>query len=367
MSRPVLASCTSAQLLGITGPKYRSVRDDQGLKHILLSNSLAAVPCHEHVPFISSDDLEMYKRLDQTNLNAMTCLNELIGHECGRLIQKDSAGNINFDMGNIPLSPFTGLAIKSGYAAGEIPKSVFGGMYNALNECLAESIALVLMKEEEVLEALGVIQAGVTAKEGTAPTDEDYLQGRFLLIHGTVLYNAYLQIIWLALNGLASCDPEKKVCNSNASVICRAASQKSVLQTWAEAHDRARFGILKTLLLAVPSPLKIRNHPDGEANLTTKLSNDLVYMAGHRAVSDLATHLHVYKCTADFECGRDYFESITTVDGLALTWRDAAMVRKKPRPLFVMGNTFLETGEVRYQTYPATREGLIQSWADRGV
>ncbi|CZS99274.1 uncharacterized protein RAG0_07661 [Rhynchosporium agropyri] len=239
-------------------------------------------------------------------------------------------------MGNIPLSPFTGLAIKSGYAAGEIPKSAFGGMYNALNECLAESIALVLMKEEEVLEALGVIQAGVTAKEGTAQRTKT-----------TYKYNAYLQIIWLALNGLASYDPEKK--------------------TWAEAHGRARFGILKTLLLAVPSPLKIQNHPDGEANLTIKLSSDLVYIAGHRTVSDLATHLHVYKCTADFECGRDYFESITTVDGLALTWRDAVMVRKKPRPLFVMGNTFLETGEVRYQTYPATREGLIQSWADKGV
>lgn len=81
----------------------------------------------------------------------------------------------------------------------------------------------------------------------------------------------------------------------------------------------------------------------------------------------MALHLHIYKSTADITNGSAYFESLTAVDQQSLAWREAVMAQKKPRPLFVMGNTFLDGENVVYKTYPATREALVQSWVERDV
>jgi len=133
-------------------------------------------------------------------------------------------------------------------------------------------------------------------------------------------------------------------------------------------YKQARFGILKMLLDADPNLLKISQHQiDNKPDLTVHLSRSLLRSVAHKAVSDLALHLHIYKSTADVTNGSVYFESLTALDEQSLAWRDAVMAQKKPRPLFVMGNIFLDGDLVLYKDYPATREGLIQSWVERNV
>jgi dipeptidyl-peptidase-3 len=122
------------------------------------------------------------------------------------------------------------------------------------------------------------------------------------------------------------------------------------------------------LIAADPDLLKISQHQtDDKPDLTIRLSRLLLPSVGHKAVSDLALHLHIYKSTADASAGTAYYESLTALDEEPLAWRDIVMAQKQPRPLFVMGNTFLEGEDVLYKQYPATREGLVQSWVERYV
>lgn len=142
------------------------MRSVHGRKNISLSNSLATVNFYEQVPFLPAEEVDQYKRLRESTLNAIVSAHELIGHGCGRLLGQDNTGHFNFDLENPPVSPLTGNPIKTWYTTGKIPKSVFGRIYNAFNECLAESIALVLMSEAELLEVLSTTGSNGTAEDG---------------------------------------------------------------------------------------------------------------------------------------------------------------------------------------------------------
>lgn len=141
------------------------MRSVHGRKNISLSNRLAAVHFYEQVPFLPPEEVDQYKHLRQLTFNSIIAAHELIGHGCGRLLEQDSTGHCNFDLESPPVSPLTGEPITTWYTTGKIPKSVFGRIYNAFNECLAESIALVLMSEAELLEILGATGGGRTAED----------------------------------------------------------------------------------------------------------------------------------------------------------------------------------------------------------
>ncbi len=49
--------------------------------------------------------------------------------------------------------------------------------------------------------------------------------------------------------------------------------------------------------------------------------------------------------------------------------RDVVLKNKQPRKVFVQANTFLDeaTGQVAIKQYEPSLEGIIQSWAERGV
>ncbi len=147
--------------------KYRPVRSAYGRKNISLSNRLAAVHFHEHTPFLPADEVEQYRELRKTTFKAIVSAHELIGHGCGKLLAESSPGNYNFNLENPPISPLTGQPITTWYKVGEIPKSVFGRIYNTFNECLAESIALFLLGEDEdLLSLLGAIGNGRKLEDG---------------------------------------------------------------------------------------------------------------------------------------------------------------------------------------------------------
>ena len=77
--------------------------------------------------------------------------------------------------------------------------------------------------------------------------------------------------------------------------------------------------------------------------------------------------LHMYRCTADAEGCRAYYEELSKVDGDYIEWRDSVLANKPPPLIFVHGNTFLEGDTVILKEYEPTIEGVIESWAERGV
>ena len=91
------------------------------------------------------------------------------------------------------------------------------------------------------------------------------------------------------------------------------------------------------------------------------------------------TKLHVAKSTADLEAGRELYAAMTAVrerehgEWWAEGLRGVVIKKKVPRKVFVMGNTVVEGegdgkgGKVELREYETTREGLIASWAERGV
>ncbi len=113
----------------------------------------------------------------------------------------------------------------------------------------------------------------------------------------------------------------------------------------------------------------LSQHISGDPVLEVHLDRDLIPSIGRTALQDLILRLQIYRCTADVLCGEKYMGSLTVVDGIYGRWRDAVLAKRQKRPLFVQANTILgvEDGQVILKQYPATKEGLIQSWVDRHI
>ncbi len=88
---------------------------------------------------------------------------------------------------------------------------------------------------------------------------------------------------------------------------------------------------------------------------------------GKPALGRMLLKLHMYRCTADVQSCREYYENLSKVDGEYLEWRDMVLANKKPMWIFVQANTFLKDGDVILKEYEATKEGVIQSWFERMV
>jgi dipeptidyl-peptidase-3 len=108
------------------------------------------------VPFIPRSDLDDYCKLRGLGFTTIVAVHELIGHGCGKILEETSPGLFNFDRENLPISPLNQEQITTWYKPGETPKSVFGGTYTVLNECLAESIALYLIPNKDLQDLIGV-------------------------------------------------------------------------------------------------------------------------------------------------------------------------------------------------------------------
>jgi dipeptidyl-peptidase III len=132
--------------------------------------------------------------------------------------------------------------------------------------------------------------------------------------------------------------------------------------TIAQAH----FAILKCLLRDGGGALKVVCDPDLDK---LKVSVDRSKIASHAkvAISNMLLKLHMYRCTADIQACRPYYEELSTVDGCHLEWRRIVLSKKQPRLNYVHANTFLRNDQVVLKEYAATSEGIIQSWAERGV
>lgn len=89
---------------------------------------------------------------------------------------------------------------------------------------------------------------------------------------------------------------------------------------------------------------------------------------GKPALGAMLLRLHMYRCTADAAACREYYEGLSMVSGEFLEWRETVVRARPPPMVFVQANTVVDgEGEVRLREYEETVEGVVRSWAERGV
>jgi dipeptidyl-peptidase-3 len=89
---------------------------------------------------------------------------------------------------------------------------------------------------------------------------------------------------------------------------------------------------------------------------------------GKPSLGRMLCRIHVWRCIADAESCREFYEPLSVVDGEYEAWRQIVASKPEPRWKFVQANTVLkEDGEVELRVYEDSNEGIIQSFVDRGV
>jgi dipeptidyl-peptidase III len=131
-------------------------------------------------------------------------------------------------------------------------------------------------------------------------------------------------------------------------------------------ESQAHFAILKGLLRDGDGVVKVTQRSVDD-DLKVSVDRSKLTSHGQAALRRMLLRVHMYRCTADAQTCREYYEELSRVDGEYLGWRKAMLAVKPPPLVFVQANTFLDKETVRLQEYDATVEGLIQSWVDRDI
>ncbi|KAK3115789.1 hypothetical protein LTR53_004520 [Teratosphaeriaceae sp. CCFEE 6253] len=329
-SLEVLSFAGSGIPAGINIPNYDVIRQNEGFKNVSLGNVLSAAAPKEPTPFIRDADQDVWDRYKDPAFEVQVGLHELLGHGCGKLLQETEPGVYNFDHDAPPLSPITGKPITTWYKPGETWGSVFGGMGPSYEECRAESVAMSLCPDYEILAIFGF-------GDGT----ED-IQGQA----GDVLYVCYLQMARAGIAALQYWDPNAR--------------------KWGQPHMQARFAILQ-VFLETPAFCQLKSTQADLSDLTIHLDRTKIASHGRAVVNKFLQKLQVYKATADVAAGKKLYEDYTNVnEWYATKVRPQVLAQAKPRKVFVQANTTLtEGGKVELKEYEATPEGMIQSFVDR--
>ncbi|KAK4694592.1 dipeptidyl-peptidase III, partial [Lecanoromycetidae sp. Uapishka_2] len=331
-SLEVLSFAGSGIPAGINIPNYDDVRQEVGFKNVSLGNILSAKAPNEPIPFISSEDLELYQENRDLAFEVQVGIHELLGHGTGKLLQETSPGVYNFDHNKPPISPITDKPITTYYKPDQTWASVFGPTASSYEECRAECVAMALSCDFSILKIFGLGDS----------VDMDFKAG-------DVLYTSYLTMARAGIVAMEFWDPKSR--------------------KWGQIHMQARFGILKTFIEAGEDFCVLDYTKDDLSDLTIKLDRKKILTVGRPAVESVLQKLHIYKCIADFEAGKKFYDDLTRVEGefWAEKVRGQVLNKKTPRKVFVQANTVEKDGKVLLKEYEPTLEGMIQSWAERDV
>ena len=363
-SLEVLAFPSSGIPAGINIPNYDDIRQNIGFKNVSLGNVLGAKAPNQPVPFVHPDDLDLYLENRDLAWEVQVGIHELLGHGTGKLLAETATGEFNFDRANPPLNPVTGSNITSWYSPGQTWSSVFGALSSSYEECRAECVAMYLACDMDIMKLFGAHPGSTSGADNVDLTSRAF----------SVLHAAYLAMARAGLAALEFWDPKAG--------------------KWGQAHMQARFSILQCFLAAgsdgeeekkkkpfceiSPAPGSGASEADMDS-LTVRIDPAQILTTGRKAVGEYLLQLHVAKSTADFKAGKELYERMTEVRGRehgqwwAEDVRGVVLKKKVPRKVYVMANTVLENegGEgkekVVLKEYEASREGMIRSWAERGV
>ena len=133
-----------------------------------------------------------------------------------------------------------------------------------------------------------------------------------------------------------------------------------------DLDQKAHFAILKCLLQDGDGFLKVDCDPSQE-KLTIRVDRNRIISHGKAALRQMLLKLHIFRCTADVQACRLYFDDLSRVDNNHLEWRRIVLANSPPKRVFSHANTFVVGEEVVVKEYPPTPEGVIQSWAERAI
>jgi len=327
----VLTFATGGIPAGINIPNYYEVREKTGFKNVSLANILAAKAPNEEITFIHPDDLALYKQWDTRAFELQVANHELLGHGSGKLFQEDAEGKFNFDKEKT-INPLTGKPVTSWYKPGQTPGTVLGAVSSSFEECRAETVALYLVSNQEILNIFGY-------------TDKKEAED--------IQYITFLLMARAGLRALELWDPKAK--------------------KHLQAHMQARLGITNFLINEGVAKLTEIRADDGTLeDAHIRVDRETVLKRGKEVVGKLLIDLQVRKSTADGEGATSFYTELTNPkpnwDG---DLRDLVLRKKQPRKIFLQPNTVVvgegDSKDVTLKEYPLTCEGIIESFIERGL
>lgn len=321
----VVTFATGGIPAGINIPNYYDVRESTGFKNVSLANILAAKAPHEELTFIHPDDVDIYNAWDSRAFELQVANHELLGHGSGKLFEEDQNGKKNFEPEKV-INPLTGKPITSWYRPGQTPGSVLGEVSSSMEECRAETVALYLVSNPDILKIFNYVEK----------QDVENIQ-----------YVTFLLMARAGLRALEFYDPKTR--------------------KHGQAHMQARLGITQHLIRSGIARLEEVRDANGKVqNLYVRVDRDLVLTKGREVAGKLLIELQVRKSTADGPGAREYYTRLTQpISGWEEEIRDLVLKKKQPRKIFVQPNTFIVNGEVELKEYPLTCAGVIESFIDR--
>ncbi|KAI0194109.1 peptidase family M49-domain-containing protein [Xylaria flabelliformis] len=312
---------------GINVPNYNDIRQDVGFKSVIIANRMVAESTAMQWPFIPAEEMELFQKHKYPAYYWWVVLHELLGHGTGRMMIEQSVGKFNFDSSNPPLNPLDGKPIRTWYRPGQTWTGQFGDLSTTVDECRCELVGAFLMDDPEFLALVGYTeQTDIKASDLT--------------------YNLYQQLGVDGLRGLANFNVES--------------------MTWGQAHSRAHFAMLTCLLRNGEGCVRIQHDQIGK-KLTVFVDRSKIVSHGKKALGEMLLRLHMYRCTADVQGCRQYYEDLSHVDDERLRWRETVLANKPPPLLNVQANTFAEGKSIVLKEYEPTYTGIIESWYERAV
>ena len=325
-SLDIMTFATSGMPIGINIPNYKDVKEEQGFKNVSLTNVLSA-RTGDNSQFLTSQDNALREKIGATSLEICVGLHELLGHGSGKFLRRKDDGDLNFDESTLK-NPFTGEPVEY-YERGENYQTRFTNLGSAYEECRAETVALYLCLNDDVLDIFNI------PKE----KKED------------VKYMLWLDMFFGGLKGL-----EMYQCKQGQ---------------WGQAHSQARYVILQVGLEAGHGLVDVKEitGEDGLPDLLLTVDRTKIATVGKKAMGSFLKKLQVYRSMGDARAGREMFEKYSRVEEEGKypfgKWHEIVTRKRRPRMVLTTPNTRVKGDSVELLTYPPGADGSVTSWVER--
>ncbi|GJN89397.1 hypothetical protein Rhopal_002377-T1 [Rhodotorula paludigena] len=325
----ILAFATGGIPAGINIPNYHDVREVDGFKNVSLQNILSAKAANEVTTFIAPEEVKEYKAWEDKAFEVQVASHELLGHGSGKLFQEQADGSRNFDPEKT-INPLTGKPITSWYGPGESYGSRIGPVSSSMEEMRAESVALYLATNKQILEIFGY----------KSQQDQDDLA-----------YYIFLVMVRAGVRALEFYDP---------------ATGKH-----GQAHMEARYGITKWLIQHGIASVEFQRDSSGAlVDAYARVDRAACLAKGKQVMGQLLLEIQTRKSTGDGPGATKFYKDLTRpeqqwIDEL----RPLVLAKKLPRKVFVQPVTRINpsSGDVELVEYPVSIEGVIQSFVERAL
>lgn len=143
-SLEVICMATNTCFAGINIPNYDDIRENEGFKNVLLSNSLPTATM-KSVQFASPEQSKLLAELTLRTYSIHVGCHELLGHGTGKNIYRNEDGTASTFT-----DPLTGETFESCYEKEDVWSTRFGQISSSYEECRADTCSFFLCTLKEV-------------------------------------------------------------------------------------------------------------------------------------------------------------------------------------------------------------------------